>query len=81
MALTTDGTSGSKKGKNEQRRPITERSGGQSLWISWAVCGGVLAAVCWTYVFFAPLTYGSPGLEVEEVVRRKWLAYDLHFAK
>jgi dolichyl-phosphate-mannose-protein mannosyltransferase len=79
VAFTTDGTG--KKNQTEQRRPITERSGGQNLWISWAVTAGILAVLVWTYIFFAPLTYGSPGLEVDEVVRRKWLSYDLHFAK
>jgi dolichyl-phosphate-mannose-protein mannosyltransferase len=27
------------------------------------------------------LTYGYPGLTVDEVNARKWLGYDLHFAK
>ncbi|KAF3928176.1 hypothetical protein AA313_de0205663 [Arthrobotrys entomopaga] len=49
--------------------------------VSWIVAGVVLAAVLGGFVFFAPLTYGSPGLSVEEVLRRKWLGYDLHFAK
>ena len=63
------------------RRPVRERIAGQSLLATWAACGAVLAALSWGFWFFAPLTYGSPGLEVEEVVARKWLSYDLHFAK
>ena len=41
----------------------------------------VIAALIWGFWFFAPLTYGKPGLDVEQVNARKWLNYDLHFAK
>jgi dolichyl-phosphate-mannose-protein mannosyltransferase len=58
-----------------------ERYAGQSMLASWiaALVILVLVAACW--YFFLPLTYGFPGLSVEQVVRRKWLGYDLHFAK
>ena len=72
-----DGSSSAKP----SRRPIRERLAGQSLLATWAAAGVVVAVLVWGFVFFAPLTYGKPGLEVEAVNRRKWLNYDLHFAK
>jgi dolichyl-phosphate-mannose-protein mannosyltransferase len=62
-------------------RPIRERVNNTSLLTAWAATGAIYAALIWGFLFFAPLTYGSPGLSVDEVVRRKWLGYDLHFAK
>jgi dolichyl-phosphate-mannose-protein mannosyltransferase len=47
-------------------------------WIATAV---ITAIVLGGFVYFAPLTYGSPGLTPAEVVARKWLGYELHFAK
>jgi len=80
VTLTTDGTS--KKSKIEKKTPITERLGQQNLMITWALTGAILAVLIWSYIFFAPLTYGDRGLEVEEVQRRKRFGnYDLHFAK
>ena len=58
-----------------------ERFAGQSLMGSWIAAGVILAIVAASWYFFLPLTYGFPGLSVEQVVRRKWLGYDLHFAK
>ena len=85
-SLTVDGGSGGvgkRKGAvvAERRRPIRERIGGQSLLMSWAAAGVLLAVVAYGFVFFAPLTYGKPGLSVDQVLARKWLGYDLHFAK
>ncbi|KAL0640349.1 Dolichyl-phosphate-mannose--protein mannosyltransferase 4 [Maublancomyces gigas] len=57
------------------------RTGPQSLMGAWIASAVILAIVAGGWWFFVPLTYGSPGLTVEEVVRRKWLGYDLHFAK
>ncbi|KAL9085343.1 MAG: hypothetical protein Q9165_007634 [Trypethelium subeluteriae] len=79
-------SSSSRKKKGEsllqsQMRPIRERIGSQSLLMTWAATGAILALVLWSFLFFAPLTYGQPGLTVEHVVSRKWLNYDLHFAK
>jgi dolichyl-phosphate-mannose-protein mannosyltransferase len=62
-------------------QPVRERIRGQNLIAAWSACGVVMAIVIWSFLFFAPLTYGKPGLSVDEVMRRKWLGYDLHFAK
>lgn len=53
----------------------------QSLFATWAATGAILSVVIWSFAYFAPLTYGYPGLSVEQVQARKWLNYDLHFAK
>ena len=63
------------------RRPIRERIIGQSLFATWAASGVIIAVVGWSFWYFSPLTYGKPGLSVEQVNARKWLGYDLHFAK
>ncbi|KAI9690739.1 MAG: hypothetical protein M1820_009836 [Bogoriella megaspora] len=80
-----DQVSGSKKKKGEAsapaHRPVRERIGSQSLLMSWAATGVIVAVVVWSFLFFAPLTYGKPGLTVDQVLARKWLNYDLHFAK
>lgn len=73
---------GTVKGHRRTRsRPVRERVATQSLIGSWIATILILAAVFWCFLFFAPLTYGKPGLTVEQVNARKWLAYDLHFAK
>jgi dolichyl-phosphate-mannose-protein mannosyltransferase len=54
---------------------------GTGLYATWAVTGVIMAVVVWGWYFFLPLTYGKPGLSVEQVNARKWLNYDLHFAK
>lgn len=69
------------KGQRRMSRPVRERLGTQSLFAAWAATGVVLSIVIAGFLYFAPLTYGSPGLTVEQVVARKWLNYDLHFAK
>ncbi|KAI0998302.1 Dolichyl-phosphate-mannose--protein mannosyltransferase 4 [Podosphaera aphanis] len=53
----------------------------QNLLLSWAALGVILVLVVSGWYFFLPLTYGYPGLSVPEVQARKWLNYDLHFAK
>ncbi|KAL2018932.1 hypothetical protein VTK56DRAFT_10226 [Thermocarpiscus australiensis] len=58
-----------------------ERFAGQSLLGSWIAAVVILALVAASWYFFLPLTYGYPGLTVEQVLRRRWLGYDLHFAK
>jgi dolichyl-phosphate-mannose-protein mannosyltransferase len=65
----------------QRSRPIRERIAGQSLLPTWAATGVIVATLIWGFWFFAPLTYGTPGLTVEQVNARKWLNYDLHFAK
>ncbi|KAK9478768.1 Dolichyl-phosphate-mannose-protein mannosyltransferase-domain-containing protein [Lipomyces japonicus] len=48
---------------------------------SWLVSGVIISVLIAVFKFFAPFTYGSPGLDVQQVVDRKWLNFDLHFAK
>jgi len=58
------------------------RSGAnKSLLATWAATGAIMSVILWSFFYFAPLTYGNPGLSVDQVVARKWLNYDLHFAK
>ncbi|KAH6670776.1 glycosyltransferase family 39 protein [Halenospora varia] len=61
--------------------PAREKLAGQNLLTSWAALGVILAIVIGGWYFFLPLTYGYPGLTVPQVQARKWLGYDLHFAK
>lgn len=71
------------------KKPITtkrhltarERFAGQSMMASWIATLVILALTFAGWYFFLPLTYGYPGLSVDQVLRRKWLGYDLHFAK
>ena len=53
----------------------------QSQLALWAAAGVVLTLVIGGWYFFLPLTYGKPGLDPDQVNARKWLGYDLHFAK
>jgi dolichyl-phosphate-mannose-protein mannosyltransferase len=63
-------------------RPVRERIQGQNLLASWIATAVITAVLIASFVFYAPLTYGKPGLEVDQVMARKWpLGYDLHFAK
>ncbi|KAF1986225.1 glycosyltransferase family 39 protein [Aulographum hederae CBS 113979] len=85
-ALFEDGIDAADKKKQKidqgrTSRPIRERLAGQSMMMAWAATAVILSAVMWSFYFFAPLTYGQPGLSVPEVNARKWLNYDLHFAK
>ncbi|KAL4883670.1 Dolichyl-phosphate-mannose-protein mannosyltransferase-domain-containing protein [Aspergillus karnatakaensis] len=70
-------------GKAKIRRFVTarERMGAKSLVAGWIASLTILAATIWGFWFFAPLTYGTPGLDIAGVNARKWLGYDLHFAK
>lgn len=69
--------------KNQPKQHVTsgQRFAGQSLLGCWIACGVILAVAAGGCYFFLPLTYGFPALSVEQVVARKWLGYDLHFAK
>ena len=58
-----------------------ERYAGRSMLACWIACAVILAFVIAGWYFFLPLTYGYPGLSVDQVRQRKWLGYDLHFAK
>jgi len=75
--------SGKKGAQVPSRRglPARERLGGQSMLAAWAAAGVIMAIVIGGWYFFLPLTYGYPGLNVEQIQARKWLGYDLHFAK
>ncbi|KAG8530845.1 uncharacterized protein KY384_004202 [Bacidia gigantensis] len=59
--------------------PAKQRAGG--MLGLWAASGLVLAVVIFGWYWYLPLTYGKPGLTAQEVNARKWLSYDLHFAK
>lgn len=76
-----DGKKGSVAQAVQRSKPIRERIAGQSLLATWAASGVLVAALVWSFWFFSPLTYGKPGLEVDQVLARKWLNYDFHFAK
>lgn len=65
----------------ELRNPTAKRVGAESSLALWAASGIVLAVIIGGWWFFLPLTYGKPGLSPDEVIARKWLGYDLHFAK
>jgi dolichyl-phosphate-mannose-protein mannosyltransferase len=70
------------KGDSKTKRSTArDRWIGQNLWTLWIAVIVTLALVIFGWAFFLPLTYGMPGLSVEQVKARKWLGYDLHFAK
>ncbi len=47
-----------------------------------AICGAFVGGLVVIFWFFAPLTYGSPGLTSDEVKLRKLFdTWTLHFAK
>ncbi|KAK5174454.1 Dolichyl-phosphate-mannose--protein mannosyltransferase 4 [Saxophila tyrrhenica] len=77
----TDGKTGSKQQRAARSKPVRERIAGQSLLPTWAAAGVIVTVMAWGFWFFSPLTYGKPGLSVDQVLARKWLNYDLHFAK
>ena len=80
--LTEEEISAAAKGtKKPTTRPVRETIASQGLWMAWVATGIIYSVVLWSFAFFAPLTYGTPGLDVDSVVKRKWLGYDLHFAK
>ena len=65
----------------DEKEKYTPRSSPQSLTAAWIASITILTIVAGGWYFFSPLTYGSPGLDVPQVVSRQWLGYDLHFAK
>lgn len=70
-----------KNGKKGRHLTARDRFAGQSMMASWIACVIILTVCAAGWYFFLPLTYGYPGLDVDQVLRRKWLGYDLHFAK
>lgn len=73
--------SGKSKGRLRRFIHAKERMGRQSLVAGWIATLVILGVTCWGFVFYAPITYGTPGLDVAGVNARQWLGYDLHFAK
>lgn len=83
-APVADGKGGKRKGSlvaGKRSVSARERLGTQNLLATWAAAGVLMAVVIGGWYFFLPLTYGKPGLDVAQVNARKWLGYDLHFAK
>lgn len=80
---TVGGKKENESARETQQRHMTakQRMAGQSLLALWGAVGVVMAIVIGGWWFFLPLTYGKPGLSAEQVIARKWLGYDLHFAK
>ena len=78
---TSDGKGVKKKQTGIRRITARDRIKGQNMLPMWAAAGVVLTLVIGGWYFFLPLTYGKPGLDVAGVKARKWLSYDLHFAK
>ena len=78
-ALNGKKATGSKKGANAL--PSSPTLPTEATAASWIACAVILTILIGGFVFYAPLTYGTPGLSVDEVNARKWLGYDLHFAK
>lgn len=78
-----DDPSGKAKAYRSLGRFVTakERMGRRSVIAGWIATLVILAFTIYGFVYFAPLTYGTPGLDVDGVNARKWLNYDLHFAK
>lgn len=78
-----DDPSGKAKASTSLGRFVTakERMGTKSLVAGWIATLAILAFTFWGFCFYAPLTYGTPGLDVNGVNARRWLGYDLHFAK
>lgn len=70
-------------GSTSLKKHVTarERFSGQSMAGAWGACAAVIGLAVAGWYFFLPLTYGYPGLTVDQVLMRKWLGYDLHFAK
>lgn len=73
--------SGKKPASAKRHLTARERFSGQSMMASWIATAVILGLAAAGWYFFLPLTYGYPGLTVDQVLRRKWLGYDLHFAK
>lgn len=82
-AIVREDPSGKNKVGASPRRFITasERMGRKSMIACWVATLAILGFTFFGFAFYAPLTYGTPGLDPNGVNARKWLNYDLHFAK
>ena len=72
--------------KKKTKAPLNSLTAGQRLNNQnmlplWGAAGVLLTLIIGGWYFFLPLTYGKPGLDVSQVLARRWLGYDLHFAK
>ncbi|KZF23902.1 glycosyltransferase family 39 protein [Xylona heveae TC161] len=83
QSLSSDAKAKKKSSPGTERHhsAVRQRLGQQSLMAAWIATGVIMTAVIWGWWFFAPLTYGTPGLDTAQINARKWLGYDLHFAK
>lgn len=79
--VVDDASSVKSKQSVVQHLPAREKVAGQNLYAAWAAAAAIIACLIGGWYFFLPLTYGYPGLTVPQVNARKWLGYDLHFAK
>ncbi|CAG8499641.1 7149_t:CDS:10 [Paraglomus occultum] len=63
------------------KKPVRQVLHADVPWTSYLVVGLLLGGIAVIFWFFAPITYGTPGLSIEEVKRMMWLdTWDLHFA-
>ena len=68
---------------NETPAPRSQRASKRfagSSSASWVACGAILGVTFVFWCFWLPLTYGYPGLSVEDVRTRQILGYRLHYA-
>ncbi|KAK7206086.1 Dolichyl-phosphate-mannose-protein mannosyltransferase-domain-containing protein [Myxozyma melibiosi] len=77
VAYPPEGSNANKETKASRPPTVYPISNG----ISWIVAGVIVGFLYGVYIFFSPFTYGDPGLDVDQVLSRKWLNFDLHFAK
>lgn len=60
--------------------PLVERDENSS--IAWIVTGVVVSSLVISFVYFSPVTYGTPGMTVQQTLSRKLLdTWDMHFLK
>lgn len=63
--------------KWDQRRQMPAQAG----WVYISVLAATSSIVAWAFFYFAPLTYGTGFVELEELRRRKWIgSWDLQHA-
>lgn len=50
--------------------------------LAWTAATAVIAVIVAGFIYFAPVTYGLPGLDVQQANKLKWLdTWDMHFLK
>ncbi|ODH45179.1 hypothetical protein ACO22_00292 [Paracoccidioides brasiliensis] len=80
-SASTAVSSAKKALSGRQVNRLKSRLGRQSVMATWAAVIAIMSAVIYGFYFFAPFTYGRPGLDVAGIQARQWLSYELHFAK